>query len=99
MNIERLIHNFARGHTEISRIELFGSAARGETGEGSDVDLLLTFLPQSRVSLLDLAKIQAELEEALGRPVDVLTRQAVEASRNSVRREQILREAATIYEA
>lgn len=50
---------------------LFGSAARGEDGEGSDLDILVD--PTERTSLFDLAGLEIELERLLGVPVDVLT--------------------------
>ncbi len=50
---------------------LFGSCARGEADEGSNVDFLVE-LEMGR-SLLDLGGLQMELEELLGRPVDVVT--------------------------
>jgi hypothetical protein len=54
-----------------SDVRVFGSAARGEMGPESDLDLLVELEPQR--SLLDLAALQADLESALGRPVDVVT--------------------------
>ncbi len=53
------------------RVLLFGSLARGEEREGSDVDLLVE-MEEGR-SLLDLGGLQQALEELLGLPVDVVT--------------------------
>ena len=50
---------------------VFGSALRGDDGEGSDLDLLVDTLPGT--TLLDLGGLQDELQELLGVPVDVLT--------------------------
>jgi predicted nucleotidyltransferase len=55
----------------VRRASIFGSLARGEGSEGSDVDVLVELEPGR--SLLDLAGLKVELEEALGRRVDVLT--------------------------
>ncbi len=52
-------------------VRVFGSAARGEAGEGSDIDLLVEFEPGR--SLLDHAALVLDLEELLGRKVDVVT--------------------------
>jgi predicted nucleotidyltransferase len=52
-------------------VRVFGSAARGEAGEGSDIDLLVEFEPGR--SLLDHAALVLDLEEILGRKVDVVT--------------------------
>ena len=51
---------------------LFGSVARGEDAEGSDLDILIEASPGT--TLYDLARAELELEEILGCRVDVLTR-------------------------
>ena len=56
-------------------VRIFGSVARGEASENSDVDLLVE-LEQGR-SLLDQAGLMVELEELLGRKVDVVTEQGL----------------------
>jgi predicted nucleotidyltransferase len=53
------------------RVRLFGSGARGEDRPDSDVDLLVDF--DSDSSLFDLIRLTRELEELLGRPVDVVS--------------------------
>ncbi len=58
-----------------SDVRVYGSAARGELRPESDVDFLVT-LEKGR-TLLDLSALRIELEEALGRPVDVTTEGAV----------------------
>ena len=50
---------------------VFGILAKGEESRESDVDILVEF--ETRKSLLDLAGLKIELEENLGRKVDVLT--------------------------
>lgn len=56
---------------DVNRAAFFGSFVRGEQKEDSDIDILVEF--KSEKSLLDLAGLKIELEEALGRRVDVLT--------------------------
>lgn len=56
---------------DVIRAAMFGSFARGETGEESDIDILVEF--RGEKSLFDLAGLKIELEELLGRRVDVLT--------------------------
>jgi hypothetical protein len=53
------------------RVRVFGSVARGEADEKSDIDFLVEMEPGR--SLFDLGGIQYELEQLLGRPVDVVT--------------------------
>lgn len=52
------------------RVRVFGSVARGEATEASDVDLLVAFGPDR--SLFDQIHLIADLEELLGRRVDVV---------------------------
>jgi len=52
-------------------VRLFGSAARGEAGDESDVDVLVTMDPGR--SLLDLVGLSQDLELLLGRQVDVVS--------------------------
>ena len=56
-------------------VRIFGSVARGEAGENSDIDLLGELEPGR--SLLDLAKLVVELEDLLNRKVDVVTEQGL----------------------
>ena len=55
----------------VKRASFFGSIVRGEMTEYSDVDLLVEF--EGRRSLLDLAHLKNELEDAINRRVDLLT--------------------------
>ena len=56
---------------DVKRASIFGSFVRGEEKEDSDIDILVEF--KGEKSLLDLAGLKIELEEKLGRKVDVLT--------------------------
>ena len=81
----------------IARLSLFGSASRNELKPGSDVDLMVEFLPDSRASLFDIAQMQDEFSAALGgRKVDIAT---PEILRNPFRRESIVADLKPIYEA
>lgn len=54
---------------------VFGSAARGDDTETSDIDILVRFAPES--SLFDLLHLSEELEQILGRPIDVVSEAAL----------------------
>lgn len=54
---------------------VFGSVVQGNDHEGSDLDILIDPTPDT--TLMDVAKIQVELEKLLGVSVDVLTPQAL----------------------
>ena len=59
----------------VRRARLFGSVATGAAGQGSDVDILISFLkPTDGWTYAGLAR---ELEEALARPVDLVTENAL----------------------
>ncbi len=69
---------------------VFGSVAHGDDHEGSDLDLLID--PTPKTSLMDIAKIQVELEAILGVKVDVLTPNALPDSFRAI----VLAEAVTV---
>jgi len=52
---------------------LFGSPARGEAGEDSDVDLFVDYDPE-RFSFVELIRLRDRLTHILGRPADLTTR-------------------------
>ena len=63
----------------LSRLEgvrVIGSVARGDATADSDIDLIVD--PQPGASLLDLAQFADDLEQLLGRPVDVLSARALD---------------------
>ena len=72
----------------VLRSFVFGSYARNEAREGSDLDLLLSF--RERKSLLDLVALQLLLEEKLGMKVDIVTEESLHPRlRSYVEREKI----------
>jgi len=74
----------------IARLELFGSALRDDFRAESDVDLLATLRADAHPTLLDWAEMQEKLTELFGRPVDLVSRRAIENSRNRYRKHSIL---------
>jgi hypothetical protein len=76
------VNHFARN------VRVFGSVARGEADEASDVDFLVEMEPGR--SLLDLGGLQVEFESLLGRRVDVVTVRGLKARiRNTVPTEAV----------
>jgi uncharacterized protein len=59
----------------VTNPRVFGSTARNEDHDGSDLDLLVDALPGT--TLFDLGGLQYELERLLGLPVDVRTPQDI----------------------
>jgi hypothetical protein len=81
----------------ITEFSLFGSVLRDDFRPDSDVDVLVSFDPQARWTLLDLPEMKEQLEVILGRNVDLLTRRGVEHARNPLRKREILSSAEIIY--
>ena len=82
----------------VERLEVFGSAARADFDrDRSDADFLVTFKSSARNNLAAFADLKEALEGLLGRAVDLVEREAIEASRNFIRRRAILNEAETVY--
>lgn len=71
----------------LRNVRVFGSMARGDADETSDVDLLVTLTPET--SGLALVGLEMDLRKLLGREVDVLT----EGCLHDMIREQALRQA------
>jgi uncharacterized protein len=61
------------------KVGIFGSFARGDNKQGSDIDILVEF--KSTPSLLQVIKIENELSELLGIKVDLLTKGALKNKR------------------
>ena len=79
----------------IARLEVFGSAARGEDTDESDIDLLYALAPGVRLGWAGLLKeLTDELEQILGHPVDPISRNAIHA-----RLRDVLAEAKPLYAA
>ena len=76
----------------VASLSVFGSVARDDAGPDSDIDLLVEFQPSAKVGLLRFLDIQEYLERLLGRPVDLVARDALKRQL----RDQILREAISV---
>ncbi|EQB10636.1 nucleotidyltransferase family protein [Sphingobium lactosutens] len=61
----------------ITSLALFGSIARGEGREGSDIDLMCEIDRASRMDLIQFAGLQRRLEEYVERPVDLVERHSM----------------------
>ena len=81
----------------ILRVDLFGSRASGTFHDSSDVDLLVDFDAGAKIGLFELGAIREDLVEKLGVQVDILSRKAVESSRNGIRRKSILSHTVPVY--
>ncbi len=77
---------------DVVKVSIFGSVARGEANDQSDIDLLVEF--SKRKSLLAFVALERQMSAALGRKVDLLT----EAAISPYLRDRIKRDLRVIYE-
>ncbi len=82
---------------KITEFALFGSILGDKFGPNSDVDVLVTFAPEAKWTLLDHVAMEDELKTLLGRDVDLVSKRGIERSRNYIRRREILDSAQVIY--
>ena len=81
---------------KVQELALFGSVRREDFSPESDVDVLVTFDREAPWSLWDLITMRGELEQMLGRKVDLVEKEAI---RNPFRRREILRTHQVIHAA
>jgi len=91
---QRRIADFCKSHG-IRNLRLFGSILREDFGPTSDVDVLVEFLPGRAPGWIGFAALALELEQIIGREVDLRT--AADFSQ-SIRR-RVLTEARVQYAA
>jgi hypothetical protein len=94
--LRTLLRAFCEKHG-IRRLEIFGSAARGQAAPDSDVDMLVTLDESRPVTSGDLLEMAGEAEELVGAPVDFVLRKSGENSPNPYAREHILASAICVY--
>ena len=78
---------------DVTMVGVFGSVARNEAGEQSDLDLLVHF--SGRKTLLGMVKLERELSTALGIRVDLVTENSI----SPYLRKRILDDLRVIYDA
>lgn len=75
--IKNAVAPIAKKHG-LKAVYLFGSYARGTANDSSDIDLLIDTSGTEIKSLLSLAAVYCELEEALGKSIDLITVSSLE---------------------
>lgn len=81
----------------VAEFALFGSVLRDDFRSDSDIDIMVQFNPDAHPTFHTLDQMEAELKTFFDRDVDLITRQGIEASRNYLRRHEILSSAQVIY--
>jgi uncharacterized protein len=92
----KALADFCARH-QVKTLYLFGSVLTDQFDEESDVDVM--FEPESAASpgLFEQMGMADELQELFGRPVDIVSRSAVEAMPNAFRKRSILETARIVY--
>ena len=84
---------------QVTELSLFGSVTRDDFGPDSDIDVIVRFAPDAHPTFRTLDQMEAELKTIFQWPVDLVTRQGIESSRNYLSRQEILSSAQVIYAA
>jgi len=80
---------------QVRELAVFGSAAQGAMRPDSDIDLLVEFLPEAEIGLLEHAGLMLDLAQLLGRRVDLVSKRGLKP----FIRDSVLREARPVYAA
>lgn len=91
------IENFCQ-RWQVIKFAVFGSVLRGDFSDDSDIDILVEFAPDVKISITTLLDMEDELENLFARPVDLGEWKSVESDPNFIRRKSILDSAKVIYE-
>jgi predicted nucleotidyltransferase len=89
------IENFCK-KWNLTKVEVFGSAARGDMHPKSDVDIIISG-DVSGFNIGRFIKMQSDLEQIFGRPIDLFTREGIDRWRNKRLHKRILSETEVIY--
>lgn len=84
---------------QVAELALFGSILRDDFHSDSDIDILVTYQPYAQRGLIEKVTMKEELEALVNRRVDLVSKKAIEKSRNWIRRQNILSSFETIYVA
>ena len=77
----------------VSELSVFGSTVRGNDRPDSDVDLLVMFEPDAHIGLIAFNRLRRELEDHLGRRVDLVPKDGLKPAL----RDEVLSEAQRVY--
>ena len=86
-------------HWKVDEFSFFDSVLREDFHPDSDIDILVTFSPDTQYGLFDLVEMEDELKKLFGRDVDMVEKKAIVESENYIRRKNILENTEVIYAA
>ena len=97
-NQKKKIEEFCKAWN-VKELQVFGSVLTKDFRPDSDIDIIVDFSPGSSHTLIHLAKMEEELEQIFNRRIDLISRQAIEQSRNHIRKKTILSTMERVYGA
>ena len=80
----------------ISELSIFGSSIRDDFTDKSDIDILVSFALNSKITLFDIIELENEFKTIFGREVDVVEKESL---KNPIRKNKILENREIIYAA
>jgi len=80
----------------ISELSIFGSSIRDDFTDKSDIDILVSFALNSKITLFDIIELENEFKTIFGREVDVVEKESL---KNPIRKNKILESREIIYAA
>ena len=80
----------------INELSIFGSSIREDFTENSDIDILVSFINNSKITLFDIMNLEKEFSQLLNREVDIVEKAAL---KNPIRKDKILSSRKVIYAA
>jgi len=80
----------------IIELSIFGSSIRDDFTQNSDVDILVSFKPNSEITLFDIMELEKEFSKLLNREVDIVEKESL---KNPIRKNKILSTREIIYAA
>ncbi|AFZ33821.1 DNA polymerase beta domain protein region [Stanieria cyanosphaera PCC 7437] len=83
---------------QIVELALFGSVLREDFNSNSDIDVLVSFSEDAKITFFDLDILEQQLSKLFNRSVDVVTKRSIEQSHNWIRKKNILENTKIIYE-
>ncbi len=84
---------------QIIELCLFGSILRDDFTPDSDIDIIVTFSPNSTMSLLQFIDLEYQFKDLLKRDIDLVEKSVIEKDFNWIRRQEILNNYQVIYES